>query len=127
MTTRSAEQIEAGAIRCANALFARGVAPGDPIGVLLGDGDAKQAALGACERLGSAALETEEEARRANVVALVHERRDAARVAAVRSSLASLRVALSVDDGSGADLTAAGSEDFESALAGAASIWNGRE
>jgi hypothetical protein len=125
--TRSAEQIAAGAIRCANALFARGVAPGATIGVFLADGDAKAATFGACERLRATAIETEAEARRAGVVALVHERRDAARIAALRSGIPSLRVVLSVDDGSGVDLTAAGSEDFESALAGAASTWNGRE
>jgi hypothetical protein len=116
---RSAEQIEAGAIRCANALVARGVPSGASIGVWLGEGDAKQATLRACERLGAAAITTDA---LAGAVALVHERRDAARVAAARRTLPRLRVVLSVDDGSDADLTAAGSEDFESALAGANSI-----
>jgi hypothetical protein len=114
---RSLEQIEAGAIRCANALFARGVPIGSSIGVWLGDGDAKRAALGACVRLHAVAITTD---RLDGAVALIHERRDAGRVAEMRRELPSLRVALSVDDGSGADLTEAGSEDFESALAGAA-------
>jgi len=113
---RSAEQIEAGAVRCANALVARGVSRGASIGVWLGDGDAKQATLRACERLGAAAITTDA---LAGAVALVHERREAARVAAARIASPSLRVVLSVDDDSDADLTAAGSEDFESALAGA--------
>jgi len=75
--------------------------------------------LRACERLRAAAITTDA---LAGAVALVHERRDASRVAAARRTLPSLRVVLSVEDGSDADLTAAGSEDFESALAGANSI-----
>ena len=122
---RSTEQIEAGALRCANALLARGVAPGAAIGVWLVDGDAKQATLRACERLRAAAIcarPADDAAQLAGAVALVHERRDAARVAAARRALPALRVVLSVDDESGADLTGAGSEGFESALAGANSI-----
>ena len=119
---RSAEQIEAGAVRCANALFARGVARGDAVGVALGDGAAAIAVLRACGALDSAALRAAIEpdaAALADAVALVHERRSAAHVAALRRALPGLRVVLSVDDGSGADLTQAGSEDFDSALAGA--------
>jgi hypothetical protein len=119
---RSAEQLEAGAVRCANALFARGVARGDAIGVALADGDTASAVLRACTALGSpalrVALEPEAAALR-DAVALVHERRSASQVATLRRALPKLRVALSVDDGSGADLTQAGSEDFGSALAGA--------
>lgn len=118
--SRSAEQIEAGAVRCANALVARGVPTGASIGVWLGDGDAKQATMRACERLGATAISRDDDL--AGAVVLVHERRDAARVAAARRAWPSLRVVLSVDDDSDADLTAAGSEDFESALAGANSI-----
>ncbi|RIL00125.1 MAG: acyl-CoA synthetase, partial [Proteobacteria bacterium] len=61
---------------------------------------------------------------RAAATALVHARGAAACVAAARSRLPRLRVVLSVDDGSGADLTRAGSEDFDSALAGAAPSWD---
>jgi hypothetical protein len=121
---RTAEQIEAGAIRCANALFARGVARGDAIGVALADGDAASAALRACELLGARTLRVAIDANAlAGATALVHERAAAARVAEVRRSLPRLRVVLAVDDDSGADLTDAGSEDFDSALAGAASNW----
>ncbi|RIL05468.1 MAG: hypothetical protein DCC71_10170, partial [Proteobacteria bacterium] len=48
---RPAEQIEAGAIRCANALFARGVAFGDAVGVALAEGDARRATLRALDLL----------------------------------------------------------------------------
>jgi hypothetical protein len=123
VTERSAAEIEAGATRCANALRARGVAAGDAVGVWLADGDARQATLRACARLDATPICTAQEADAlpASVVGLVHERRNAERVAAARRALPALRVVLSVDDGSDADLTHAGSEDFESALAGAAS------
>lgn len=128
MIVRPEAQIEAGAIRCANALFARGVAAGAAVAVSLPEGDACAAALRACDvrrfvpvRLdpGADADALRTALGRAAAVALVHERASAARVASVRRALPALRVVLSVDDGSGADLTNAGSEDFESALAGA--------
>jgi hypothetical protein len=87
-----------------------------------GAGVGNLATLRPCPRLRSAAIcltPIDDAARLAGAVALVHERRDAPRVAAARRGLPSLRVVLSVDDDSGADLTGAGSEDFESALAGA--------
>jgi hypothetical protein len=119
---RSAAQIAAGAVRCANALFARGVAHGGAVGVALGDVDEASAVLRACRALDSAAIRVAIEpdaAALAGAVALVHQRRSAPHVAALRRMLPGLRVVLSVDDGSGADLTQAGSEDFDSALAGA--------
>jgi acyl-CoA synthetase (AMP-forming)/AMP-acid ligase II len=58
----------------------------------------------------------------ANAVAVIHHRSDAPRFAALRDRLPKLRTLLSVDDGSGTDLSAAGSEDFESALAGAVDV-----
>ena len=119
---RSAEQIEAGAVRCANALFARGVARGDAVAVALADTDEARAVLRACAALGSAAIRVASEPAAValgDAVALVHERRSAHHVAELRRALPRLRVSLSVDDGSGADLTQAGSEDFDSALAGA--------
>lgn len=119
---RSAEQIEAGAVRCANALFARGVVRGGAIGVALADGDAASAVVRACRALDAATIRVATEpdaAALANAVALVHERRSATHVAALRRALPGLRVVLSVDDASGVDLTQAGSEDFDSALAGA--------
>jgi len=119
---RSEAELEAGATRCANALFARGVPRGAPIGVALAEGDAARAVLRACEALGSQAMRVGDEldARALRgAVALVHERKAAARVAALRRALPQLGVALARDDGSGADLTQAGSEDFDSALAGA--------
>jgi hypothetical protein len=72
--------------------------------------------------LGSAAIHVvfgADPAALGNVVALVHERRAAPHVAELRRAVPKLRVVLSVDDGSDADLTQAGSEDFDSALAGA--------
>jgi hypothetical protein len=133
VTARAAEQIEAGAIRCANALFARGVAPGDAVGVALCDGDAAALALRALAwlrakpvRIGADAAGAELRAALGDVHAtgLLHERGMAVHVAAARRLLPRLRVALSLDDGSDADLTDAGSEDFGSALAGAASTRN---
>src|SRR5205807_545481 len=55
----------------------------------------------------------------ADLVALVHHREFAPRVAAVRDQLPKLRHALVIDDGSGsgADVTGLGSVDYEAALA----------
>jgi len=50
---------------------------------------------------------------------VIHQRSFAPRLATVRDRLPRLRTVLSVDDDSGVDLSASGSEDYESALAGA--------
>jgi fatty-acyl-CoA synthase len=127
VTARTAAEIEAGATRCANALRARGVVAGRAVGVALGDGQVQRAALRALDllravpiRIAAGASDAALRAALGDATALVHERSAAERVAAARRSLPRLRVVLSVDDGSDTDLTDAGSEDFDSALAGAA-------
>ena len=55
----------------------------------------------------------------ADLVALVHHREFAPRIAAVTHRVPSLRTFVSVDDGSNADLSALGSADYDEALAAA--------
>ena len=112
--------------RCAHALFARGVAPGDAVALDLADLGAHpeveagcRALLAVTVSLGDPAGEAALRIAREGAVALIHDRGAAARAAALRRVLPKLRVALAIDDGSGADLTQSGSEDFDSALAGA--------
>jgi acyl-CoA synthetase (AMP-forming)/AMP-acid ligase II len=54
----------------------------------------------------------------ADLVALVHDAQFAPRIAAVRDSLPMLKHLIAIDDGTGTDVSAIGSLDYESALAG---------
>jgi acyl-CoA synthetase (AMP-forming)/AMP-acid ligase II len=128
---RTYAQLEARANQCAHALVARGVGPGDVVGLYLLNGAEYMEAMIGCYKLRAVPVNVnfryvEEELRYllddAEAVAVIHHRTFASRVASVRPSLAKLRVVLSVDDESAADLTAAGSEDFDSALAGASPV-----
>ncbi len=123
-----APALERRANQCANALRARGVAAGDAVGLyLLGGTACAEATIGclaihavpfdveACEAVDALHAQLDG----AGAVAVIHHRRFASRLAAARARLPKLRVLLSIDDGSGADLSGAGSEDFDSALAGA--------
>jgi acyl-CoA synthetase (AMP-forming)/AMP-acid ligase II len=125
---RTYAQLEARANCCAHALRARGVRAGEVVGLYLQNGVEYLEAMIGCYKLRAVPVNVnfryvEDELRYllddADAVAVVHHRAFADRVAAVRPSLPALRVVLSVDDGSGVDLTNAGSEDYESALAGA--------
>jgi len=125
---RSFAQLERRANQCANALFARGVGAGEAVGLQLGnDAEYVEAMIG-CMKIGAVPIEVrcsdvDDELHAlldgAGAVAVIHYRSFASRIATLRARLPKLRMLLSVDDGSGADLSEAGSEDFESALAGA--------
>ena len=128
---RTYAQLEARANQCAHALVARGVGPGDIVGLYLMNGAEYIEAMIGCYKLRAVPVNVnfryvDDELRYllddADAVAVIHHRAFAPRVAGVRPSLAKLRVVLSVDDESGADLTHAGSEDFDSALAGASPV-----
>jgi acyl-CoA synthetase (AMP-forming)/AMP-acid ligase II len=125
---RTFAQLERRANQCAHALAARGVRPGDVVGLYLQNGPEYVEAMIGCFKLRAMPVNVnfryvEEELRYllddADAVAVLHHRSFAPRLAAVRGQLPKLRFALSVDDGSGVDLSGAGSEDYESALAGA--------
>jgi acyl-CoA synthetase (AMP-forming)/AMP-acid ligase II len=124
---RSFAQLQRRANQCAKALLARGVGAGDGVGLHLGDCAESVEAVLACIKLGAVPIELlrcddpdTAHTRLDAAVAAIHHRSDASRFAALRDRLPRLRTLLSVDDGSGTDLSAAGSEDYESALAGAA-------
>jgi fatty-acyl-CoA synthase len=128
---RSFAQLERRANQCAKALLARGVAAGDAVGIRLGDGAESVEAVIGCIKLGAIPIDLQgcegEDPQHAlladaNAVAVIHHRCDASRLAALRARLPTLRTLLSVDDGSDTDLSAAGSEDYESALAGAVAL-----
>jgi acyl-CoA synthetase (AMP-forming)/AMP-acid ligase II len=125
---RTYSQLERRANQCAHALVARGVRAGDVVGLYLQNGPEYVEAMIGCFKVRAIPVNVnyryvEDELRYllddADAVAVLHHRSFATRLAAVRGALPKVRFALSVDDGSGVDLSGAGSEDYESALAGA--------
>ena len=125
---RSYAEFEARANRLAHALAARGVGRGDQVGLYMTNCAEYLEAMIACFKIGAVPVNVNfryvaEELRYlladSRAVALIHHREFAPRVAAVRSALPRLRSVLAVDDGSRADLAAAGAEDYEAALAAA--------
>ena len=125
---RTFAQLDRRANQCANALLARGVAAGEVVGLYLMNGAEYIEAMLGCFKLRAIPVNVnyryvEDELQYllddADAVAVIHHRSFAPRLAAVRGRLPKLRTVLSVDDGSGVDLSASGSEDYDSALAGA--------
>jgi len=123
---RTYAELEARANRLAHALAARGVGRGQQVGLYLTNCAEYLETMIACFKIRAVPVNVNfryvaDELRYllgdARATALVHRREFAPRVAAVRGALPGLRVALAVDDGSGAELTAAGAEDYEAALA----------
>ncbi len=125
---RTFAQLDRRANQCAHALAARGVKAGDVVGLYLMNGAEYLEAMIGCFKMRAVPVNVnfryvEDELQYllddAGAVAVIHQRSFAPRIAAVRERLPGLRTALAVDDESGVDFTASGSEDYESALAGA--------
>jgi acyl-CoA synthetase (AMP-forming)/AMP-acid ligase II len=121
-------RLDGRANQCAHALVAHGVKAGDVVGLYLMNGAEYVEAMIGCFKMRAVPVNVnfryvEDELQYllddAGAVAVIHQRSFAPRLAAVRDRLPRLRTLLSVDDESGVDLTAAGSEDYASALAGA--------
>jgi len=123
---RTYAEMEARANRLAHHLAANGVAPRDHVGIHAYNSVEWVEAIWATMKIRAVWVNinyryVEDELRylfdNADLVALVHHREFAPRVAAVRDQLPKLRHALVIDDGSGADVTGLGSVDYEAALA----------
>lgn len=121
-------QLDERANQLAHHLAARGVKPGDHIGLYLYNGTEYMEGSLAAYKLGARAINinyryVEEELRylfdNADLVALVHHREFAPRIAAVAPEMPLLRHFVYVDDDSGADPSALGSLEYEQALTAA--------
>ncbi len=124
---RSYAEMEARANRLAHHLAARGVGPGDHVGIYALNRVEWVETLWAVFKLRAIWINinyryVEDELRyvfdNADLKALVHERQYAPRVAAVRGSMPGLEHLLVLDDDSGADLSGLDSAPYEEALAG---------
>lgn len=122
-------ELEARVNRLAHALVERGVAPGDKIGVYGHNSNEWVEAQWAAWKIRAVPVNVnyryvENELRylfdNADVVALVHGAEFSERIAAVRSDCPLLQACLAYDDGSGADISACGADDYE-AVVGASS------
>ena len=111
---RTFAQLDRRANQCAHALAARGVKAGDVVGLYLMNGAEYLEAMIGCFKMRAVPVNVnfryvEDELHYllddAGAVAVIHQRSFAPRLAAVRDRLPQLRTLLSVDDGSGVDLT----------------------
>ena len=121
-------QTDERANRLAHTLEARGVGPGDHVGLYLYNGTEYLEGMLAAYKLRAVPINVnyryvEEELRYlltdSDSVAVVFHRSFAPKLAAIRSTVPALHTFLAVDDGSGADLTGLGADDYETALADA--------
>jgi acyl-CoA synthetase (AMP-forming)/AMP-acid ligase II len=121
-------ELEERANRLAHALAERGVAAGDKVGIYAYNSNEWAEAQWAAWKLRAVPVNVnyryvEGELQylfdNADMVGLVHGAEFGPRVAAVRGDCPKLVACLAVDDGSGEDASAAGSEDYEAALAAA--------
>jgi acyl-CoA synthetase (AMP-forming)/AMP-acid ligase II len=119
-------QLDERATRLANYLAAQGVQKGAHIGLYLYNGTEYIEASLAAYKIGACAINinyryVEEELGylfdNADLVALVHHREFAPRIAAVAAKMPKLRTFVSVEDGSDGDIEALGAADYETALA----------
>jgi acyl-CoA synthetase (AMP-forming)/AMP-acid ligase II len=125
---RSYAELERRANRLAHHLAAHGVSRDDHVGIQAYNCAEFVESMLACFKLRAVPINVnhryvEQELAylfdNADLVALVHQRQFAPRIAAVRAGLPKLRHFVAIEDGSGADLTALGSAPYEEALAGA--------
>jgi acyl-CoA synthetase (AMP-forming)/AMP-acid ligase II len=125
---RTFAELEERANRLAHALADRGVGPGSHVALYLMNCVEYVEAMIACFKIRAVPINVnfryvEDELGYllddSEAVALLHHRELASRVAAVRARRPHLRRVLAVDDGSGADLGAAGAEPLEAAMAAA--------
>ncbi len=123
---RTYAEMEARANRLAHALAAQGVRPGDHVGIYAYNCVEWVEALWAIFKLRAVWINinyryVEDELRylfdNADLVGLIYGREFAPRIAGAREALPKLRFSLVIEDGSGADTSALGSQDYESALA----------
>jgi acyl-CoA synthetase (AMP-forming)/AMP-acid ligase II len=121
-------QLDERATRLANHLSSQGVKKGDHIGLYLYNGTEYIEGALAAYKIGACSINinyryVEEELEylfdNADLVAVVHHREFAPRIAAVAAKMPKLKTFVSVDDDSGADLQALGSAEYEAALSGA--------
>ncbi|HEV8574993.1 MAG TPA: AMP-binding protein, partial [Dehalococcoidia bacterium] len=119
-------ELDERANRLAHHLSENGVGPGDHVGLYLYNGTEYIEGSLAAYKLRAAAINinyryVEEELAylfdNADLVALVHHREFAPRIAAVASQTPTLKTFISVEDGSGADLSALKPEVYEDSLA----------
>jgi len=119
-------ELDQRANRLAHYLSEQGVGPGDHVGLYLYNSTEYIEASLAAYKLRAAAINVnyryvEEELAylfdNADLVALVHHREFAPRIAAVRSATPKLRTFVAVDDGSEADCSPLGAADYEETLA----------
>jgi acyl-CoA synthetase (AMP-forming)/AMP-acid ligase II len=123
---RTFAELEARANRLAHWLAARGVGPGDHIGLYLHNGAEYMEAMFAAFKLRAAPINVnfryvEDELRYlfhdAKPKVVLHQREYAGRVAAVAPDVPGIRAFLAVEDQSGADLAPLGSVPYDDALA----------
>ncbi len=125
---RSYAELERRANRLAHHLAERGVSPGDHIGIHAFNSAEFVEGMFACYKLRAVPINinyryVEAELAylfdNADLVALVHQRQFAPRIAAIRGGLPKLRHFVVVEDGSGEDVSALGAVPYEEALAAA--------
>jgi len=121
-------ELDERATRLANGLRARGVGPGDHIGVYLYNSNAYMETVLAAHKLRAVPINVnyryvEGELHylfdNADLVAVVHHRVFTPRIAAVRASVPRITTYVAVDDGSDEDIETIGAFDYESFLAAA--------
>jgi acyl-CoA synthetase (AMP-forming)/AMP-acid ligase II len=121
-------QLDERATRLADHLLSHGVKKGDHIGLYLYNGTEYIEGSLAAYKIGAAAINinyryVEEELEylfdNADLVALIHHREFAPRIAAVAEKMPKLRTFVFVDDDSNGDYSLIGSTDYEGAVAGA--------
>ena len=121
-------ELEERATRLAHHLAARGVRPGDHVGLYLYNGPEYLEGLFAAYKLRAVPINVnyryvEAELRylfdNADLVAVIHGREFVPRIAAVRTGLPKLVSFVAVEDGSGEDLETIGAVEYEAALAAA--------
>jgi acyl-CoA synthetase (AMP-forming)/AMP-acid ligase II len=123
---RSYAELEERANRLAHHLAARGIGPGDHVGIYALNGVEWVEALWAIFKLRAVWINinyryVEDELRylfgNADLVGLVYQREFAPRVRAVREVMPALRCSIAIEDGSGAELAGLDSVEFEKAVA----------
>jgi acyl-CoA synthetase (AMP-forming)/AMP-acid ligase II len=121
-------ELDARANRLAHHLEAAGVGPDEHVGLHLYNGTEYVEAMLAAFKIRAVPINVnyryvQEELRYlfgdADLVAVVHQREFAPRIADIRPGLPKLRVQVFVEDGSGAEVTAPDAVEYEAALAGA--------
>ncbi len=124
-------QLEKRVNRLAHVLQSLGVKAGEHVGLYLFNGNEYVEGMLAALKIRAVPINVnyryvEEELRYlmndADLVAVIHERQFTPRLAAIKGGLPKLRACIAVEDGSGADLAATGSVEYEGAVASASDV-----